>query len=261
MTSDSGLKRRPATDGASKQSESIDREEAEGLSSRVLRFLDEERRLTSRYLHDATAQNLMGISMNLRRALARADQGDSELRGLLAEGILLAEKSISEIRTLSYCLHPPFLDEAGLAAALRWYVKAAGTRGGLTIHLEMPESIARMPRDVETAIFRIAQEAIANARRHSGSPDAFLRLTDMGTSVLLEVEDRGRGMTISADPHSELEDTSPEFGILGMEARVKRLGGTFTLITEVGKGTTIRVALPVETPAAERSAAAGKHKA
>lgn len=260
MISDSELRRRPRADGAAQKTESIDREAAELLSSRVLRFLDEERRLTSRYLHDATAQNLMGISMTLHRALARADGSDVELRGLLAEGILLAEKSIGEIRMLSYSLHPPFLDEAGLAPALRWYVKSAGARVKMTIHLEMPDAIARMPRDIETAIFRIAQEAIANAQEHSGSPAITVRLTHTESSVMLEVEDRGCGMAINGDPHSDLAEPVQGFGISGMEARTKLLGGTFNLITEVGKGTTIRVALPAETLGAQRSAAAGKHK-
>jgi signal transduction histidine kinase len=250
--------RRAETDAGARERELLD-----SLSSRVLNFLDDERRAVSRYLHDAPIQNLIGIRMNLERALAHVSPENSELRGLLAESIMLAEKSLTEMHSLTSCLHPSILDQVGVGAALRWYLQAVGRRGGLAVHLTMPDEMTRLPRDLETAIFRIAQEAVANARRHSGASEVFLRLIDMSTSVVLEVEDHGRGFEISTDGNSTSPYSPSGFGLLAIEERVKRLGGTFALFTELGKGTAIRVTLPVDSAAAQKTAAAsagGKQK-
>jgi two-component system, NarL family, sensor kinase len=232
-----------------------DLEALEALSSRVLQFQDEERRQTSRFLHDATAQNLLALKMNLERALTRAGADNDPLRGLIAESMQLAETSLAEIRMLSYALHPPILDEAGLGPSLRWYARVMGERMGISIRVDIPEDFGRFPRGLETAIFRIAQEAIGNIERHSGSREAFLRVANGGPNVTLEVEDRGKGMAIP--PRSGTPGTRYSgFGLVGMEERTKQLGGMFSITSELGKGTTIRVTLPLEAPAAVRAVAA-----
>ena len=229
------------------------------LSARILQTLDEERRHTSQFLHDTTVQNLVALKMNLGRALRLAGTVIPQLREVLAESVGLAEVSLQEVRTLSYLLFPPILDEAGLEPALRWYAKGFSSRSGIQTHADIPEDLGRFPRDVETAIFRIVQESLGNVHRHSGSLVAFIRLARSGSGVVLEIEDQGKGMAATPGA-ADLGASTPGIGIAGMAERVRQLGGQFSISSELGKGTTIRATLPAEAhvtaPIPERRAAA-----
>jgi two-component system NarL family sensor kinase len=225
------------------------------LSARILQTLDEERRHTSQFLHETTVQNLVALKMNLGRALRLAGSVIPQLREVLAESVGLAEVSLQEVRTLSYLLFPPILDEAGLEPALRWYAKGFSSRSGIQTHSDIPENLGRFPRDVETAIFRIVQESLGNVHRHSASLVAFIRLSRVGSEVVLEIEDQGKGMA-SAPGALDMAASTPGIGIAGMGERVRQLGGQFSITSELGKGTTIRATLPAEAPVAVRRAAA-----
>ncbi|MGC1688243.1 MAG: ATP-binding protein [Candidatus Acidiferrales bacterium] len=231
------------------------------LSARILQTLDEERRHTSQFLHETTVQNLVALKMNLGRALRLAGSVIPQLREVLAECVGLAEVSLQEVRTLSYLLFPPILDEAGLEPALHWYAKGFSARSGIQTHAEIPEDLGRFPRDVETAIFRIVQESLGNIHRQSGSLVAFIRLARQGAEVVLEIEDQGKGMA-SPPGAVDLGAATPGIGIAGMGERVRQLGGQFFISSELGKGTTIRATLPAAAPEtthspARRAASAG----
>jgi two-component system NarL family sensor kinase len=154
----------------------------------------------------------------------------------------LAEQSMTEIRTLSYLLHPPFLDEAGLLAALRWYAAGFAERSGITVNLDLPESFARLSRDTETALFRIVQESLINIHRHAVSATAGIRLHRDTDTLVLEIEDRGKGIPNASLKHITRGGGIAGVGIAGMIERMDQLGGQLE-ITSGDHGTTIRARL------------------
>ncbi len=167
-------------------------------------------------------------------------------RVLLDEAVELAEQSITGVRTLSYLLHPPFLDEKGLLSALRWYVEGFSRRSGIAVDLDLPGTLERLPRNVETTLFRIVQEALINIHRHAESPTARIHLRRDGDRLVLEIQDRGRGM--SPGVVAGLLDGSGAFGVgvAGMRERLRRLGGSFD-IDSGADGTTVRASVSVST--------------
>jgi two-component system NarL family sensor kinase len=214
------------------------------LTGQLLRAQDDERRRLAQMLHETTAQNLAALKMLLAR-LERGSSGLSEGDGAaLTESISLADQSMTEIRTLSYLLHPPFLDEAGLLSALRWYAAGFAERSGIMVELELPERFARLPRDTETALFRIVQESLMNIHRHAASATAVIRLHRDRDSLVLEVDDRGRGIPTVSLEHMNRGSGIAGVGIAGMIERMEQLGGTLE-ITSGAHGTTIRARLPL----------------
>jgi len=214
------------------------------LTGRLMRAQDDERRRIAQLLHETTAQDLAALKMHLAR-LARTDAGLSGAdRVALTESIELAERSMSGIRTLSYLLHPPFLDEAGLLSALRWYAAGFAKRSGITLELDLPATLERLPQDVETALFRVVQEALINIHHHADSPTALIRLSVDGDRLLLEVVDRGRGMPPTAIAQLPAGGGALGVGVAGMRERLQQLGGTFD-IESSGQGTTVRAQVPL----------------
>ncbi|MGN6184201.1 MAG: PAS domain-containing sensor histidine kinase [Thermoanaerobaculia bacterium] len=212
------------------------------LSARLLQSQDEERRRIARELHDTTAQNLAVLTMNLSR-LMRSATLDASMREALGESLALAEASIEEIRTLSYLLHPPMIEEAGLLPALRWYTQGFEERSGIRMTLDLPRELERLPRNVETAIFRIVQEAMTNIQRHSGSGVATIRLKRNAGALWLIIEDQGRGLP------PRLREEPPILGatgvgIVGIRERVRELGGTVQIESR-DNGTLVHVTLPI----------------
>jgi two-component system NarL family sensor kinase len=212
------------------------------LTGRLMRAQDDERRRIAQMLHETTAQNLAGLKMLLARLNRTSDRLDDGERSALAESMSLAEQSMTEIRTLSYLLHPPFLDEAGLLSALRWYAAGFAERSGIEVDLDLPESFARLPRDTETALFRIVQESLINIHRHAGSRTARIRLRRDAETLVLEIHDRGHGI-----PSASLEQIMRGggvvgVGIAGMCERMEQLGGSLE-ITSGDHGTTVRARL------------------
>ena len=209
------------------------------LSARLVRVQDDERRRIARQLHETTAQDLAALKMNLA-ALDRsgAVAGDSGCE-ILEESVTLAGRAMEDIRVLSYLLHPPLLDEAGLVSMLRWYTRGFGHRSGITVRLAVTEQFPRLPQEIETTLFRSVQESLINIHRHAKSSSAEIRLSTGGDRVLLEVQDWGRGLP------QEMDKRAPEgVGIAGMRERIEQLGGAFAIESGPG-GTVVRVQLPL----------------
>jgi PAS domain S-box-containing protein len=216
------------------------------LSARLLRLQDEERRRIARQLHDTTGQSLAALRLNLSRIGRSAATADPAAKDAVDESIALTEQSISEIRTLSYLLHPPLIDEAGLLPSLRWYVRGFQERSGIKVTFEAPEEIDRLRPDFETAVFRIMQEALTNIQRHSGSAVARVRLEREPQSVRLQIEDEGRGMPGHLRGREEAM-AAAGVGIAGIRERVRELGGRVEIQSE-DRGTRIVVTLPLSGP-------------
>ena len=213
------------------------------LSVRLLQLQDEERRRISRQLHDTTAQNLAAIRLILSRIGRGPAASDPAIRDAIDECLGLTDDSINEIRTLSYLLHPPMIEEAGLLPALRWYAQGFGQRSGIKMTLDFPEELDRLPADVETAVFRIIQEALTNIQRHSGSTVARIRLEEDDDVLHLAVEDEGHGMPAHLrDP--ERVFAASGVGIAGMRERAIELGGNLRIESR-DNGTAVLVTLPI----------------
>jgi two-component system NarL family sensor kinase len=215
------------------------------LTGRLMRAQDDERRRIALLLHETTAQNLAGLKMLLRR-LTRSPlelgQGD---RDALTESVALADQSMTEIRTLSYLLHPPFLDEAGLLSALRWYGAGFADRSGIKVDLDLPDSLERLPLDTETALFRVVQESLINIHRHAQSETARIRLHRDADTLVLEIADQGRGIPAAALEHLRRREGAIGVGIAGMSERIEQLGGRLEIASDE-HGTAVTVRLPLE---------------
>ena len=227
---------------ATELNESVSRLRA--LSGRLMRAQDDERRRIAQMLHETTAQDLAALKMQLA-SLVRSEPAMSEQsRATVKESVELAERSMENIRTLSYLLHPPFLDEAGLLSALRWYSEGFSKRSGIRVDLDLPQTLPRFGQEVETALFRVVQEALINVHRHAGSPDAAIRLHLRDSELTLEVEDHGRG--ISSGPLDQLPAGGGALGVgvAGMRERLQQLGGALD-IESAAPGTIVRARVPV----------------
>lgn len=196
------------------------------LTARLISLQDEERRRLSKELHDTTAQDLTAIGLGLSRILQLLPSECSEqLTELVADCMRLVEQSGRDVRTLSYLLHPPLLDEMGLPAALREFVAGLARRSGMKIEFVCREDFGRLDRDREMALFRIAQESLANARRHAAESAVRVELFREGADVVLEVSDRGGAMEPERLQALRRGSGTMGVGVLGMRERVRQLGG------------------------------------
>ncbi len=222
------------------------------LSMRMMQMQDEDRRRIARDLHDSAGQLLAALGMELASLNHRAASLYPELAGEIDGSLQLVQQLTQEIRTASYLLHPPLLDDAGLSGALRWYVTGLSKRSGIAIRLELDDALGRLPRELEAAVFHIVQESLTNIHRHSGSKTATLRIARTTGQLVLEIEDAGSG--IPADKLREIQAQGSGVGIAGMRERVLHFHGNLH-ITSVSTGTRIAVTFPVE-PGSARPAAA-----
>jgi two-component system NarL family sensor kinase len=216
------------------------------LSTRLLQLQDEERRRLGRELHDSLAQSVLAVNLNVAQAARSLTSKDEPSRRALAEARRVLVEMSREIRTLSYLLHPPLLDELGLVSALKEYAEGFSERSGIKLELEIQAGFGRLPQEAETALFRIVQESLANIQRHSGSKTAEIHLRGDATWIDLEVMDRGRGMDKKAIERGNGSGTRLGVGILGMRERMTQLGGKLE-IESSSSGTTVRVSIPVRT--------------
>lgn len=216
------------------------------LSARLLRLQDEERRRIARELHDSVGQTLAALSMNLATVGSEIERL-SKTASIVADSAALVNDMSTDIRTISYLLHPPLLDEAGLSSALRWYIDGFSERSKIDVNLDMPEDFGRLPSELETAIFRIVQECLTNIHRHADSPVAKIRISQHDHHIRVEVGDKGKG--IPAHKREEIVSSAsgiPGVGIRGMRERLRQLGGTLELSSGgEGKGTLITARLPI----------------
>jgi signal transduction histidine kinase len=213
------------------------------LTGRLMRAQDDERRRIARMLHETTAQDLAALKMLLARVNRTAALLSDSERSALTESIALAEQSMTAIRTLSYLLHPPFLDEKGLLSALRWYAAGFAERSGIKVDLELPGRLKRLPLDSETALFRIVQESLINIHRHAGSEAARIRLRRDAETIVLEIEDQGHGIPAALLERITSGRGVVGVGIAGMSERIGELGGRLE-IESGDRGTIVRARLP-----------------
>jgi signal transduction histidine kinase len=213
------------------------------LSMRMMQMQDEDRRRIARDLHDSAGQLLAALGMELASLKGRAAALSRELAEDINSSLQLVEQLTQEIRTASWLLHPPLLDDAGLSGALRWYVAGLSKRSGIAITLEFDEALGRLPRELEAAVFHIVQESLTNIHRHSGSRTATLRIARTDGRLLLDIEDQGRG--IPAEILREIQTQESGVGIAGMRERVLHFNGDIR-ITSQSTGTRVAVTFPVE---------------
>lgn len=230
------------------------------LSARLMHLQDEERRRIARELHDSVGQTLAALSMNLS-AVATDIERLKQTTNVLVDSAALVDDMSKDIRTISYLLHPPLLDEAGLSSALTWYLNGFSERSKVKVDLHIPKDFGRLSREVETAIFRVVQECLTNIHRHSGSATAKVRINHADGHVHILVEDKGKG--IPAEKRSQIATSgTPGVGVRGMRERLRQLGGDLEISSETGKGTKVMVRLPAGAPpdspeAITKSAGAG----
>ena len=216
------------------------------LSGQLLHLQDQERRRIARELHDSSGQILAALGMNL--SLVESENSNIDPRGARAirESLDLVQELSRELRTISHLLHPPLLDEVGIASGLRSYLEGFTERSKIRVDLEIPEDLGRLPQDLETAIFRIVQECLTNIHRHSKSPVARIRVARSDSQISLEVEDKGKG--ISPEKRQAMErEGAAGVGIRGMRERLRHLGGSLE-INSTETGTVIVARLPVVSP-------------
>jgi two-component system NarL family sensor kinase len=224
------------------------------LSGRLLRLQDEERRRISRDLHDVTGQKLALLSMDLSGILKKKIIAkDEDTNRLLLESISLSNEVNKEIRTLSYLLHPPLLDELGLPSAVEWFTQGFENRTGIHVSVDIPSSMVRLAPDVEVALFRIVQESLANVHRYSGSATAYVRARSDAGEVRLEIGDFGKGMSEESKIPNRTSVAPLGVGIQGMKERLRQLSGTLEIISHPGKGTLVTAILPISSQRREIS--------
>jgi PAS domain S-box-containing protein len=194
------------------------------FASRLQHLQDEERKRIARDLHDSVGQLLAAIGMNIALVRSQSHKLDAKAARAVADNAMLVEQVSMEIRTISHLLHPPLLDVAGLASALRWYVDGFSERSHIKVDLEIPTDLDRMPADWEIAIFRMIQECLTNIHRHSGSETATINLSQQGDRLIVQVRDSGKGIPL--DKQRELADSGRGgVGLNGMRERLRQLGG------------------------------------
>ena len=212
-------------------------ESLQKLSGQLIRAQDDERRRIARELHDSTGQVLAALAMNLSQM--QKDSSPANLRKF-EECRELITSAASEIRNLSYLLHPPLIDEVGLASAVAEYLQGFQKRSGLSVQFEISKDVGRLDGNREITLFRIIQESLGNIHRHSGSSTANVKICCLQNDVQLEIHDQGRGLPDKADG-----GRSSGVGIKGMQERLRPFGGTLRITSDT-TGTCVKVTLPRE---------------
>jgi PAS domain S-box-containing protein len=209
------------------------------LSARLMTMQDEERRRIAREIHDGLGQELAAAKMILDGILAKDSSPPMQQASL--EASQLVDRAIQQVRTISHLLHPPLLDEVGLISALRWFLEGLSERSGIDVHLEVhPPGLTRLKSEVETAIFRIVQEALTNMFRHSGARNGRVAVAGNEDNIVVTVSDDGKGIE---EDVSQLRPESVGVGIGGMRQRVMELGGSLRL-ANANPGTIVEVIIP-----------------
>jgi signal transduction histidine kinase len=210
------------------------------LSANLLRSQDEERRRIARELHDSLGQYLSALSMELHQL----EQGGYSQ---LTNALKTLETCINETRTISHLLHPPLLDEVGLASAVQWYVEGFEARSGIKVTLKM-DKIPRLSPNLETAIFRVLQEALTNIHRHARTERAEVSLGLHSSEIVLDVVDYGKGMPKAKLSRFVKSGTAGGVGLAGMRERIREIGGNLEIVSN-SEGTHVTVSVPSVRPA------------
>jgi signal transduction histidine kinase len=218
-------------------------QQLENLNNQITKLRDEERRHIARELHDSVGQILAAISMNNGLLGSYLSVLNTDAAKRLEENVALTAEAIKQVRTISHLLHPPLLDEAGLATALRCYVDGFSERSNILVTLDAPDNFTSLSKDVELAIFRVVQECLTNIHRHSASATAEIRITQNESSLQLEIKDAGKGMTLGARGEV-LSLSQTGVGLRGMRERLRRFGGILQVHSN-SKGTRVTATLPI----------------
>ena len=221
------------------------------LSARLLRVQEEERRHLARELHDSTGQTLTALKIELV-GLEECLKARHFVPDCLTQALSLADQALREIRTMSYLLYPPLLEEMGLSSAARWYVEGFAQRSNIQVKQHLAP-IGRLSGSVEIALFRVLQESLTNIYRYSNSQTADIRLECAQGRVILEVQDYGKGIPPPLLDQFKRQGGGTGVGLVGMRERIEELGGRFEIISD-GCGTVIRATVPAasESPPAGR---------
>jgi signal transduction histidine kinase len=217
--------------------------ELQRLSQRLLKVQDEERRKVARDLHDSTGQTLAALRISISSLEANFREDPATL-ALVADVAQLVDQAIEEIRTMSYLLHPPLLDEVGFACAAEWFIDGFAKRSGINVKADIANSCGRLPKKVEIALFRVLQESLTNVHRHSGASEANIRFQREAEAVILEIRDFGKG--IPEERLRLLHGLSAETGVglAGMRERLRELNGRLEIESD-DCGTSMRATVPL----------------
>lgn len=213
------------------------------LTHRLLKVQDDERRKLARDLHDTLGQTLAALKMAVSQLKTCKEM--SAAQPIVSDVGQLADQAIGEIRTMSYLLHPPLLDEIGFASAAEWYIEGFAKRSGINVQTEITKPSERLPRNVEIALFRVLQESLTNVHRHSGASDARIHFQHKGDAVILEIRDFGKGI-----PEERLRllvggvTAETGVGLAGMRERLHELNGRLDIESD-GRGTSMRATVPL----------------
>ncbi|MGH9736443.1 MAG: PAS domain-containing protein [Candidatus Acidiferrales bacterium] len=216
-------------------------QELHSLSQSLIRARDQERRTLARELHESAGQSLAALKMTLGNLWHALRPKDVRIRALVESCQQLTDAIAGEIRTVSYLMHPPMLDESGLVPAVRWYARGFTDRSKIKVSVDASENFGRLSKEIEMTAFRLIQEALTNVHRYSGSRTARIRLVRDKRVVLIEIADAGCGLPgpIRSDAHH-----SEGVGIASMRERVHELDGIFEIETAPGRGTSVRAIFP-----------------
>jgi len=230
-------------------------EAARRLTGRILVLQDGERRRIARELHDSLGQYLASIKVNLD--LLSRTVNDPQQNALLSDCLNATQQCLTETRTISHLLHPPLLDEAGFDCAARWYVEGFAQRSGFEVELDLPPQLSRLDRDVETALFRVLQEALTNVHRHSGGSRVRILLQGDAEQVQLEITDNGRGIPQERLYRLRNDGSAAGVGLAGMRERVRELGGSLR-VASAYPGTTVIATIPLLQPSRQSAEESNK---
>jgi len=214
------------------------------LSGQLQQLRDEERKQIARELHDSVGQSLAALSMNVGTLQSQSRKLDLAGANAVSESAAIIQQIGKEIRTISYLLHPPLLDAAGLASALRWYVDGFSERSKIEVKMEIPAEFQRLSEAMEITIFRLVQECLTNIHRHSGSESATIAIRQDDHSVIVEIKDAGKG--ISLDKQLELSSGRTGVGFRSMRERLRQFGAELNIQSD-RSGTSVSARIPLQS--------------
>ncbi|MGA2097814.1 MAG: sensor histidine kinase [Candidatus Acidiferrum sp.] len=212
------------------------REELEGLSARLLEVQEEERHSISRELHDEVGQTLGALLVDVGQLSKLVPPGDRAIHGQIDSIKSVAERAVKSIRDMALLLRPPMLDDLGLVPALEWQAREVSRRSETEVEIVSENVSEKLSDEIKVCIYRLVQEALNNASTHAAAKNVKVSVIQAAGEISVEVSDDGRGF----EPERQRG-----MGILGMEERVKRLGGTLALQSTPGKGATVKAELPL----------------
>lgn len=232
-------------------------ERIRSLTARLMRLQDDERRHISRELHDSLGQYLTSIKLNLELVRRESTSISEQHKALLAESSEHLQRCVQEVRTVSYLLYPPLLEELGLLAALRWFTAGFGERSGIEVNFKAPEQFSRLPAEMELAIFRIVQESVTNIQRHSRSDSAWVTLSESKDGAEIRISDNGVGMPAEVIERIKQGNSLDGVGLRGMYERLRELGGRLE-IESSKMGTAVSAVLPLRRANRKRGGGEGE---